>query len=237
MFFWNSLAFSVIQRMLAIWSLVPLPFLKPTWTSGSSQFTYCWSLAWRFLSITLLACEILGNKFFKSFFKSTNLLIDFKSDGIKSLVLSETKGSWFFFCFFVFVFMAELCSLWNLTLVPWPGIEPVPSSMKVQGPHHRTTREFTGGLYPLCSIISPCLLDRKSKGLCWNIYSLGHTCAGTRTWAWNAILRLSWLLLFHSKSYSCSNLSRVFYRLRLLQCFSGCLPLLCTVQERWGEHG
>ena len=39
MFFWNSLAFSMIQRMLAIWSLVPLPFLKPAWTSGSSQFT------------------------------------------------------------------------------------------------------------------------------------------------------------------------------------------------------
>ena len=36
MFFWNSLAFSLIQRMLAIWSLVPLPFLKPAWTSGSS---------------------------------------------------------------------------------------------------------------------------------------------------------------------------------------------------------
>ena len=28
MFFWNSLAFLMIQRMLAIWSLVPLPFLK-----------------------------------------------------------------------------------------------------------------------------------------------------------------------------------------------------------------
>ena len=27
--FLNSLAFSMIQRMLAIWSLVPLPFLKP----------------------------------------------------------------------------------------------------------------------------------------------------------------------------------------------------------------
>ena len=36
----------MIQWMLAIWSLVPLPFLKPAWTSGSSQFTYCWSLAW-----------------------------------------------------------------------------------------------------------------------------------------------------------------------------------------------
>ena len=29
MFFWDSLAFLMIQQMLAIWSLVPLPFLKP----------------------------------------------------------------------------------------------------------------------------------------------------------------------------------------------------------------
>ena len=50
--------FLMIQRMLAIWSLVPLPFLKPTWTFGSSRITYCWSLAWRILSITLLACEM-----------------------------------------------------------------------------------------------------------------------------------------------------------------------------------
>ena len=56
MFFWNSLAFSMIQQMLVIWSLVPLPFLNPAWTSGSSQFMYCWNLAWRILSITLLAC-------------------------------------------------------------------------------------------------------------------------------------------------------------------------------------
>ena len=30
MFFRNSLAFSMIQQMLAIWSLVPLPFSKPS---------------------------------------------------------------------------------------------------------------------------------------------------------------------------------------------------------------
>ena len=54
MFFWNSLGFSMIQRMLAIWSLVPLPFLKPAWTSGSSWFAYCWSLVRRILSIILL---------------------------------------------------------------------------------------------------------------------------------------------------------------------------------------
>ena len=48
----------MIQWILAIWSLVPLPFLKPAWTSGSSWFTCCWSLAWRILSITLLECEM-----------------------------------------------------------------------------------------------------------------------------------------------------------------------------------
>ena len=33
MFSWNLLAFSMIQRMLAIWFLVPLPFLNPAGTS------------------------------------------------------------------------------------------------------------------------------------------------------------------------------------------------------------
>ena len=33
-------------------------FSKSTCTSGSSQFTYCWSLAWKILSITLLVCEM-----------------------------------------------------------------------------------------------------------------------------------------------------------------------------------
>ena len=58
MFIWNSLTFPMIQQMLAIWSLVPLPFLNPACTSGSSQVTYCWSIAGRILSMTLLACEM-----------------------------------------------------------------------------------------------------------------------------------------------------------------------------------
>ena len=55
MFFWNSLAFSMIQQMLEIWFLVPLPFLNPTCTSGSSWFTYCLTLALRTLSMAFLA--------------------------------------------------------------------------------------------------------------------------------------------------------------------------------------
>ena len=43
MFFWNSLAFSVIQWMLAIWSLVLLPFLKLAWTLTSCH-VWIWEL-------------------------------------------------------------------------------------------------------------------------------------------------------------------------------------------------
>ena len=39
-------------------NLVPLPFLKSAWTSGSSWFTYYRSLARRILSISLLVCEM-----------------------------------------------------------------------------------------------------------------------------------------------------------------------------------
>ena len=61
MFFWNSLAFSMIQWMLAIWSLVPLLFLKPAWTPNgliTHLFFYCWialhCMLYRCLSIYLL---------------------------------------------------------------------------------------------------------------------------------------------------------------------------------------
>ena len=40
--------------MLAIWSLILLPLQYPACTSGSSQFTYCWSLTWRILNIILI---------------------------------------------------------------------------------------------------------------------------------------------------------------------------------------
>ena len=44
--------------MLAIWPLVPVHFLNPACSSGSSWFLYGCSLAWGILSITLLAWEM-----------------------------------------------------------------------------------------------------------------------------------------------------------------------------------
>ena len=40
-FFFNSLAFSMIQWILAILSLVSLLFLNPAYKTGGSQFTHC----------------------------------------------------------------------------------------------------------------------------------------------------------------------------------------------------
>ena len=62
-FFWNSLAFAMIHQILAIWSLVPLPFLK--WAKTSGKFLVCimlnwtelnWSPACKILSLALPAC-------------------------------------------------------------------------------------------------------------------------------------------------------------------------------------
>ena len=75
MFFWNSLAFSVIQRILVIWSLVPLPFLKPAWTQevhvllkpGLENFEHYFTSAWdecncavvgAFFSVSALWCPL-----------------------------------------------------------------------------------------------------------------------------------------------------------------------------------
>ena len=45
----------MIQWMLAIWSLVPLPCLNPASISESFRFMYFWTLLWMILSITSLA--------------------------------------------------------------------------------------------------------------------------------------------------------------------------------------
>ena len=75
MSFWNSLAFSMIQQMLAIWSLVPLPFLKPAWKftvhvllkpgleNFEHYFTSVWdecncAVVWAFFGIAFL-CRLV----------------------------------------------------------------------------------------------------------------------------------------------------------------------------------
>ena len=122
MFFSNSFAFSVIQQMLAIWSLIRLPFLKPAWTSGSSQFTYCWSLAWRILSITLLTCEM--NAIVRLFKHS--LTLSFFGNGMKTHFLWSYGHCWVFqICWHIecSTFKASSFSIWNSSVgIPSPPL-------------------------------------------------------------------------------------------------------------------
>ena len=84
-FFWNSLAISMIQWILTIWSLVPLPFLNTVCTSGSSWFTYCWSLAWRIFEHYLASMWNKHNYVVVWVFFGTDLLwIEMKTDLFQS---------------------------------------------------------------------------------------------------------------------------------------------------------
>ena len=102
----------MIQQMLAIWSLVPLPFLNPAWTSGSSWFTYCWSLAWRILSITLLVCEMSENvQYFEP-----SLALPFLGIGMKTDLFQSCGHCWVFPIFWHIecsTFTASSFRIWN----------------------------------------------------------------------------------------------------------------------------
>ena len=118
MFFWNSLAFLMIQWMLEIWSLILLPFLNPVWTSGSSWFMYYWSLVWRILSITLLVCEI--SAIVKQFEHS--LALPFFGTGMKSDLFQSYGHCWVFqICWHIAcsTFTASSFRIWKSSTGVW----------------------------------------------------------------------------------------------------------------------
>ena len=112
----------MIQQMLAIWSLVPLPFLKPAWTSGSSRFIHCWSLAWRILSITFLACEM--NTIVWYFEHS--LALPFFGIGMKTDLFQSCGHCWIFQIYWHIecsTFTASSFRIWNSsTGIPSPPL-------------------------------------------------------------------------------------------------------------------
>ena len=104
-FFWNSLAFSVIQRMLTIWSLVPLPFLNPAehlevygsrtveaWL-GEFSTLFCYHVRWMQLygSLSILwHCLSLGLEWRLTFSSPVATAEFSKFAGILSIVLSHS---------------------------------------------------------------------------------------------------------------------------------------------------
>ena len=112
----------MIQRMLAVWSLVPLPFLKPAWTSGNSWFMYCWRLARRILSITLLACEMSTSvRWFEH-----SLALPFFGIGMKTDLFQSCGHCWVFQIYWHIdcsTFTASSFRIWNSsTGIPSPPL-------------------------------------------------------------------------------------------------------------------
>ena len=104
MFFWNSLAFSMIQWMSAIWSVIPLPFLNPAWTSN-------------FMVHVLLKPGLENfEHYFASVWDEYNCALVWTSFGIA--FLCDWNESWPF------------PVLWPGDL-PNPGIEPRSSTLQV----------------------------------------------------------------------------------------------------------
>ena len=69
-----------------------LPFLNQAWTSGSSWFMYCWSLAWRILTITLLACEMSAIVWYLE----QSLVLPFFGIGMKIDLFESCGHCWVF---------------------------------------------------------------------------------------------------------------------------------------------
>ena len=89
-----------------------LPLLNPAWTSGSSWFMYCWSLAWRILSIILLVCEMSAIVW--SFEHS--LALPFFGIGMKTDLFQSCGHCWVFqICWHIecSTFTASSFRIWN----------------------------------------------------------------------------------------------------------------------------
>ena len=103
MFFWNSLAFYMIQWMLAINSAC-IPRI--------SRFTYYWQLAWRILSITLLACEMSTIVWYFEH----SLTLPFFGIGMKTDLFQSCGHCWVFqICWHIEcnTFTASSFRIWN----------------------------------------------------------------------------------------------------------------------------
>ena len=111
----------MIQQILAIWFLVPLPHWNPVCISGSSWFTYCWSFAWGILNITLLACEM--NAIVWQFEQS--LVLPFFGIEMKTDLFQSCGHCWVFqICWHI-----ECSTLTTLSFKIWNSSAGIPSPL------------------------------------------------------------------------------------------------------------
>ena len=118
-----------LEVLLFLWSCGCWQFdlwfvclLKRAWTSGSSQFMYCWKLSWRILSITFLACGM--SAIVQEFEHS--LALPFFGIGMITYLIQSCGHCWVFqMCWHIecSTFTASSSRIWNSsTGIPSPPL-------------------------------------------------------------------------------------------------------------------
>ena len=157
--------------MLAIWSLVPLLFPNSAWTSRHSWFMYCWSLAWRIFSITLLACEMIAILWYIEH----SLALPFFRIGMKVDIFQSCGHCWLFqiyWCIDYSTFTESSFRIWNCsTEIPSPPLAlfivmlpkaHLTSHSKLSGSRWMTISSWLSGSLGLSSIVLLCILATSS---------------------------------------------------------------------------
>ena len=139
------------------WQFVPLPFLNQVFISGSSWFTYCWSLAWRVLSITLLECEM--SALVRQFEHS--LALPFFGIGMKTDLFQSCGHC----CFFQICWHIECSTFAVSSLRIWNSSAGMPKSKKqTEGNSHTHRYWIFFSFDPLCDLSSPVPLPTTGVG-------------------------------------------------------------------------
>ena len=98
------------------------PFSTPTLYIESSQFTYCWSLAWKILRLTLRACKISTTVRWCEHF----LVLPFFGTGVKTDLFQSWGHCWVFqicWCIECSILTASSFSIWNSSArIPSPPL-------------------------------------------------------------------------------------------------------------------
>ena len=160
----------MIQWVFTIWSVVSLLFVNPACTSVSFWFMYCWNLAWRILSITLLECEMSTTLWLFEH----SLALPFFRIGTKTDLFKSCGHCWVFqICKHIesSALMASPFRIWNsstgilspllaLFVVMLPKVHST-SHFRMSGSRWMITPSFlSGSLRPFCIVL--CILVTSS---------------------------------------------------------------------------
>ena len=175
--------------MNIIWS-----FLNPACISGSSWFTYYWCLAWRILSITLVACEMSA---IVQYFEHS-LELPFFGIGMKTNIFQSSVHCWVSqICWHIecSTFTASSFKVWNSST--WTPSPPLALFVVVLPKAHLTSHSRMSG----CRwVITPSWLSGSLKSFLQCLHLTSYD-----GWDYNVVAGRPWSQYKENLVLTCAN--------------------------------